>query len=455
MGITNSNKEINLTQIECGGNFNVTLALTAEPDITNNPVDIVLILDRSRSMAGSALANLKNGAKKFIDIIDESTDSSQDGQIGGGSHIGIVSFATTATQDTALITSVATLKTAVDNLTANGSTNHADAFTKAIDLFDPNSTNEKIMVMFTDGFTTAGVNPDPIAQAAKDDGIIIYCIGLSGNGGISEDSLNEWASDPDSAYVAITPNDEELEDLFEDLAKNISNPGATNIVLTDYINQCFKIISNNLPSKGTATIINENTIQWKINELGTTTSEGATLTFMVEHLGNCSGDIKVNNDIDYIDDEGNIVNFPDPTIEVKCDDIIIVEDCPTPQTILSEGCQDTFEFDAGDIELESTGRILKLDVKVKNICPHKRVALAIILNELDENNIEYPRGLKTLIIPAHERETCQDVLIKCVKFVLPDNLEEICPTTMCNQRVFNARFIAHYIDHDFNCCDLT
>ena len=42
-----------------------------------------------------------------------------------------------------------------------------------------------------------------------------YVIGLSGNGGIDEDALKEWASDP--AYVAITPSDEELEDLFEDL----------------------------------------------------------------------------------------------------------------------------------------------------------------------------------------------------------------------------------------------
>ena len=40
-------------------------------------------------------------------------------------------------------------------------------------------------------------------------------IGLSGNGGIDEDALKEWASDP--AYVAITPSDEELEDLFEEL----------------------------------------------------------------------------------------------------------------------------------------------------------------------------------------------------------------------------------------------
>ena len=147
MGITYSNKELSTDSISCGGSFKIKLSLTAEPDIADNPTDIVLILDRSGSMRGSPLANLKTGAKTFIDIIDEATDSAKDGQIGGGSHIGIVSFATTATQDTQLITSVADLKTAVDSLTANGNTNHRDAFEKALALFDPASQNAKVFLI--------------------------------------------------------------------------------------------------------------------------------------------------------------------------------------------------------------------------------------------------------------------------------------------------------------------
>lgn len=74
-------------------------------------------------MAGAPLASMKAGAKTFIDILAESTGGSQDGQIGGGSRIAVVSFASTATKDTQLITSVAALKAAVDSLTAAGSTN--------------------------------------------------------------------------------------------------------------------------------------------------------------------------------------------------------------------------------------------------------------------------------------------------------------------------------------------
>ena len=73
--------------------------------------------------------------KKFIEVISHSTGRANDGTIGSGSRIGIVSFAASVTANTQLITSVAALDAAVNSLSAGGSTNHADAFTKAVQLF--------------------------------------------------------------------------------------------------------------------------------------------------------------------------------------------------------------------------------------------------------------------------------------------------------------------------------
>lgn len=453
MGITNSNKELNKDHIDCGETFKVTLSLTAEPNIASNPVDIVLILDRSQSMAGSPIANLKSGANKFIQIIDASTDGSEDGQIGGGSRIGIVSFSNQATQDTQLITSVEDLETAVQNLSAGGLTNHRDAFTKALELFDPASTNEKIMVMFTDGRTTTGGDASPVAAAAKAQGVSIYVIGLSGNGGIDEDALKEWASDPDSAYVAITPSDEELEDLFEDLAENISKPGATGIVVVDKVAECFRIISVDSPTKGTATLLDSRTVQWKIAQLGVHQSEGAALEFTVEHVGPCSGLTEVNESVSYMDDDHNVVHFPSPKIRIVCDMSICPEGCPEPVDVTIDGCEDTVEYNVGELGLDSPGRILHLDVTLKNVCPHRRVALAAILNEVDDKGIEHKRGLKTITVPAHDRPECRDVTVRCIRFVLPEDLDVSGdPDSICNERRFKARFIAHYIDNDFECC---
>ena len=68
MGITNSNKELSVSEIGCGGSFNVKLSLTAEPDIVSNPTDIVLILDRSGSMAGVRLPTLKTELKSLLKL---------------------------------------------------------------------------------------------------------------------------------------------------------------------------------------------------------------------------------------------------------------------------------------------------------------------------------------------------------------------------------------------------
>ena len=453
MAITRSTKELSATAISCGGTFDVILTLGAEPDITENPTDIVLILDRSGSMEDS-LPALKNAANEFIDIIDASTDGVQDGSIGGGSRMGVVSFSETATQDTQLITSVASLKAAVNVLTAGGNTNHEDAFTKALDLFDPMSANAKVMVMVTDGVTTTGGDANVIAAAAKAAGVTIYIIGLSGNGGIDETALRQWSSQPSSEFVSIAPSDAELVEIFGDLARDISSPGATNIVLNDFISPCFRILSVTAPTTGTAMMVNERQLRWTIPELGATQREEAVLRFTVEHLGVCEGLLSVNESIDYDDAEGNTVDFGDPQIEVSCGIVVIPDACPVPVDVFTEGCEDEIEVDAGIVLLESLGRIVKLDVTIPNVCPGRRVALAVILTEVDDEDNEFRRGMKTMVIPAHDSDGCRDVTVRCIRFVLPESLDAASPDALCDQRHFRASFIANYIDAGFTCCTL-
>ena len=455
MGITNSNKTINATRIDCDGSLRVTLALTAAPDIVTNPTDIALVLDRSGSMTGTPLANMKTGAKTFIDIISESTGGQPTGEIGSGSHIGIVSFADTATQSTQMITSVGTLKNAVDALVAGGSTNHADAFTKAIELFDPSSSNAKVIVMFTDGNTTVGAPPAPVAAAARAQGIVIYCIGLVGSDGVDVNALNDWASDPSATHVAVTPNAADLEKLFAELAANISKTGATNVEINETVTNDFVITSILNPTEGSATMLNSTSLRWTIPELGVSAPESATLDFFIRHVGANPGTKLVNESITYTDTEGNVVTFPEPTVSVECDVVVNPEACPVPVDLSIAGCSDSVVVDMGDTYLESLGRIVQMDVTIKNVCPGKRVALAVLLSEVDENGMEYQRGTKAMTIPAHSFPACRDVLVKCIKFVLPEDLDVSGGSTqvLCNPRNFKARFIAHNIDSDFRCCE--
>ena len=451
MAVTSVNKQLSTTRIECGGSFNVKLSVTAEPDIVQNPTDIVLILDRSNSMEGRALADLKKGAKAFVDIIDQSSDGNQNGKIGNGSRIGVVSFSTNATQDRRLTTSVTSLKNTIDGLTAGGSTNHADAFTKAWNLFDSNSNNARVMVMFTDGKTTAGGNPNAVATAAKNQGVSIYIIGLNGTGGIDRQALRSWASDPDSRYLAIAPDSGDLEDLFEDLARDIASPGATSVLLNDVLDPCFEITAMQDPTVGGAEITSDNSLRWEIDALGEEGSQTAVLEFTAKHVGSCTGRVEVDQSLTYEDDQGSQPSFPSPYIYVDCD-----EDendcCPEPVCFSITGCGGTAEVDACTMLLDSPGHILQLDVTLRNVCPGKRVALAVILSEVDSCGKEHDCGMRTLVVPAHNNSACRDVKVPCLQFVLPRMQNaEARNRPACARRSFRARFLANYLDHGFHC----
>jgi len=407
-------------------------------------------------MAGAPLASMKAGAKTFIDILAESTGGSQDGQIGGGSRIAVVSFASTATKDTQLITSVAALKAAVDSLTAAGSTNHADAFTKAGELFDPSSSAQKIIVLFTDGKTTIGPPPAPVAAALRDSGVVIYCIGLTGSDGIDVATLHEWATDPDSEHVAVTPDPAELEELFADIAQSISKPGATGIVVDEVVHSDFQITSILTPQKGDATLMGPNTIRWTIEELGATDVETATLEFYVRHIGETGGTKPVNQSITYTDREKQDVSFPDPKVLVDCGVVTTPEGCPEPVEVTMDGCQDFVSVDLGDTYLQSQGRILEVRATLHNVCPEKRVALAVLLSEVDEKGKEHPRGMKTVTVPVHHCPACRNVLVRGIRFILPEDLNVSgTPGKLCTPRNLRVRLFSHYVDYDFQCCNVT
>lgn len=223
----------------------------------------------------------------------------------------------------------------------------------------------------------------------------------------------------------------------------------------DKLAECFRINSVTSPTKGTASIIDSRTVRWRIPELGHDKSEGAVLEFQVEHIGPCTGTVEVNESVSYKDDEKNVVTFPSPEIEIDCGVVVTPEPCPEPVDVKIDGCADAVEYDAGELDMTSLGRILQIDITLRKVCPHNRVALAAILTEVDAKGKEHKRGLKTMTVPAHSRSTCQDVLVRCIKFVLPENLDTTnTPNSICERRYFKVRFIAHYIDSDFDCCDV-
>lgn len=464
MGVLVSQKIITpeATPLECDGKATVELILNATNSIQSNPVDIMLLLDQSGSMAGEPLDALKIATNSFIDIIDEATNNgTATGNLSGGTTIGIVRFDTTATfvNPPGMTTGVASLKSAINSLTALDWTCHGCALYTGRTSFDPASTNKKIMILFTDGQNnTFTYNADVQANEAKDAGIEIYCIGLGDS--VDVDNLNRWSTDSDMSHVIIAPDIDDLIDAFEDLAANINLPGASNIDIQDTVYDEFDIIGtpvitfggNPVPTPTTlATIASDKkSIRWTISELGKDGNESASLKFEIQHTSCTSGNKLVNEDITYSDTEGNTATFPnqDNTIEVNCDDNIRIDCCKPAEVVTIERCNDfeqvTLPLTGNGYELSCSGRLLSVYVNLRGVCPNRKIAVGVAVYE-EVNDVLVPRGFKATEVTTAPVVNdlscmCKNIKIGAFDFVLPEN------TTSCAEREFRVKVIAHYSD---------
>lgn len=297
------------TEIYCGEATQVTLTLDAETGIAGNPLDIMLVLDRSGSMAGIPLSDLKIAANQFVNLIDETTDGVLDGQIGNGSRVGVVSFAGDASLDQGLTDSATDVKIAINALSAFGSTDHEAAFALTEDTFVAQSpSNDKVVVMMTDGQTTAGGDPDDDAASLRN----IAEIFLIGINAANTNDLNEWATDPDADHVFTAPDSSDLEEIFEAIGAAITVPAATNVTVVIMVSDHFNV-SNATANKGVENTVG-NTITWTIDELGT---ETVMLTYTATHDPTQPGGVETLHVVTYSDDEDNQVAFGDATVLVR------------------------------------------------------------------------------------------------------------------------------------------
>lgn len=79
--------------------------------------------------------------------------------------------------------------------------------------------------------------------------------------------------------------------------------------------------------------------------------------------------------------------------------------------------------DLGAIPAADGGCVLELSLRLSGVCPDARTALALTLTELDKDGLEYPRGLRTLLVEAHHGPDANDVAVEAVRFPLPRALD--------------------------------
>jgi uncharacterized protein YegL len=185
----------------------------AAPGCVGVPTDVMLVLDRSGSMAGRPFRDAQTAARAFVNQLNYIFD-----------QMGLVSFSTGATLDQRLTKDAGALQAAIIALTSGGTTDIAGALrTAAAELASGrhNPNNPPVIVLMSDG-KQEGVSGDPIAEAvqAKNNGIYIISIGL---GDADTTTLKAIASSPSDYYYA--PNSTALAQIFTAIAGTVGcNP---------------------------------------------------------------------------------------------------------------------------------------------------------------------------------------------------------------------------------------
>ena len=454
MSISNPQKTVNPKSMDCKGTATVTISFDAMAELTVNPADIVLVMDKSGSMNQQRMIYAKQGAKELIDIVKEAGSDADEGKLGNGTRMAIVSFSSQATKMVPLTQDVEQLKTAIDSLNSGGDTNHTLAFEAAEKILADKGPNRQIIIMFTDGATTQGGNPAPVTDRLKAQGVEIFCIGLVEN----PDYLTGWASDPVAEHVTYTDDYKKLSEIFKETASEVVLAGAQEVMIREEVSPDFQIVSVRPPDYGTAQITGPQSLTWKIESAGrqldmTTLS----LSFEMMHIGENGGLKTFNQSIEYEDRKGNTLEFPSPEVEVICglNPDIYPEPCPEFTEFEIPGCVDHANVKINSVNLISLGRIVQLAVTLKNVCPGKRLGVSVILTEDESDNRKKMKIVKHFLVPALGGESCQDVTLNCIQFSVPEiPNEDGSATNFCASRKFKAGVIANYLDTDYICCNV-
>ena len=282
--VTASQDGVNITKkvVPDGkGNYNLVMEAYVEGNTetvtSSKPLDIVLVLDVSGSMAQSQgwgtdakIVSLKSAVNNFIDEVAKK-NIAKDGKLVGH-RISIVTFASnseTIKPLTDVGTGASELKTAVSKLSTGGATQADLGMQQAQTELNSNLTDQsrdKVVVMFTDGSPNSfsgfeyGVASGAISasKALKDKGVKVYTIGIFKNANSSEikGDWNTWGwegENKNNKYMQAVSSNYPTASLTVEDRSHSWNPGQRaegNYYLTatdaDGLKNVFQTISNSI-----------------------------------------------------------------------------------------------------------------------------------------------------------------------------------------------------------------
>ncbi len=206
---------------------------------------VVLVIDRSESMGGSApgsrLAKAKEACIKFVNMVDLKT-----------CRVGVVCYDDEVETCCDITDKKHALVNGITKIRGGGATDIGFGLERAEQLLQASHREEaeEIIVLLSDGYphNGRGVGDPEILQVGRQiiqKGIRIICIGIGeANTVLMEELASERpGSKGDKEYYNATDR-EDLMRFYESIAAGIEGPGGTRAMITEYINDQAFIIGN-------------------------------------------------------------------------------------------------------------------------------------------------------------------------------------------------------------------
>lgn len=291
-------------RLELGQTTRVTLTLESSCPSRQAPIDVLLVLDVSASMADNdKLSNAVRAGQGFVDAMSVE------------SRVGLVKFNQDAGVAVALTTDHARVRTALAIDRADGRTNVSQAMDVARAHLESVGRPgvQRAMIVLTDGRNTVPADPIPVAaQRAKDAQVTVVTVCA---GGQCDPDLEPAASRPE-LYFNV-PNPADLVALYATLATDLQRNAVVRLTVTDLVPANMRYVPGSSVPPATVGVepgAGRTQLVWQLN--GDIPAPG--LSYLVEPLEAGEHPTNVLATGDFVDARGlpGQVEFPVPSVIV-------------------------------------------------------------------------------------------------------------------------------------------
>ncbi|MFD7524828.1 IPT/TIG domain-containing protein [Paenibacillus chitinolyticus] len=281
-------KSLSPTDLLEGGETEVTLNVQGSPDVNVvKPNDIILIIDRSGSMAPTyapnkgedKMQNAKDAAKGFIDLVDFTKH-----------RVGIVDFASDVSFKN-LSANPDDLKSYITNIKANGGTGTKSAIAKAQELLRNHRPDANpVILLMTDGEATEPAPADNArkvaleqANSAKAEGVVFYTIALllpTDNPDTSGPNLLMKDMATTAHHHHFVLGSVGLAQIYAAIVDEIGVASAYDVSVSDIVGPEFEIVPNSYKDNIPQPTVTGNKLTWNFLELK---KELLTFKYKIRH----------------------------------------------------------------------------------------------------------------------------------------------------------------------------